>query len=162
AVLPTMKSGVEGEEDFESLTRKNAGDGFLMLVPRIERIPSGFGGVGRFHRIWGSAARAWYRPRASRATTLGGALAAILNALRPANCLLPTAFCPLVRERVAYQALKDTDGRLMRKHERASGHDISVFQRELSGQYGVGHHVGKNDPGRAGRELPSRLGAGLL
>src|SRR5881397_325907 len=72
AVLPAMKSGVEGEEDFESLTRKNAGDGFLMLVPRIERIPSGFGGVGRFHRIWGSAARAWYRPRASRATPLGG------------------------------------------------------------------------------------------
>ena len=70
AVLPAMKSGVEGEEDFKSLTRKNAGDGFLMLVPRVERIPSGFGGVGRFHRIAGSAERS--RPRTSRATPLGG------------------------------------------------------------------------------------------
>ena len=57
AVLPAMKSGVEGEEDFESLTRKNPGDGFLMLVPRVERIPSGFGGVGRVHGIAGSAER---------------------------------------------------------------------------------------------------------
>src|SRR5438876_11818878 len=67
-----MKSRVEGQENFKSLTRKNAGNSFLVLVPRIERIPSGFGGVGRFHRIWGSAAR--YRPRSFQANPLGGPL----------------------------------------------------------------------------------------
>jgi hypothetical protein len=64
------------------------GDSFLMLVPCIERIPSGFGGVGRFHRIRVSAARV-VSPSSFRGNSPRGALAADLNALPPSEIGFP-------------------------------------------------------------------------
>src|SRR5438046_8218969 len=57
--------------------------------------------------------------------------------LKGRPCRLLPAYCLLACERVTGQALEDADRRLARKREHASGHDISVFQRELSGQHGV-------------------------